>query len=225
VERRVKNLDFVFNYMYSNWMSTTSYLNSGSYQDAHLWKGLDGADRRNYLDANMVYPLPHIHSNRVLNTMANGWLVDNTVIWGTGGPLNLPSADFNWGAPGCTSYAPVGGQTRAHWLNNNQSCWKDRSTWEPQTTPTSVGFIRGPETLIWNASFHKQFALKREGMFVQFRMEAWNAPNHPTWGAAGTNNDNKPVYSPTTSWTGFGTLPTSQANVPRTVIASLKILF
>lgn len=225
VERRVKNLDFVFNYMYSNWMSTDSYLNSGDYQDAHLWKGLDGNDRRNYLDANMVYPLPQIHRNRVLNTLADGWLVDNTVIWGTGGPLTLGAADFNWGTPGCTSYAPVGGQTRAHWLNNNESCWTDRAAWEPRTTPESVGFIRGPETVIWNAAFHKQFPLKREGVFAQFRMEAWNAANHPTWGGPSTGNDTPPEYSPSTSWTGFGTLPTSQANIPRTVIASLKIIF
>ena len=225
VERRVKTLDFVFNYTYSNWMSTDSYINNGSYIDAHLWKGLDSEDRRNYLAANMVFPLPQINRNRLLNTLANGWLVDNTVMWGTGTPLGLPSADFNWGTPGCKSYAPVGGQTRAHWLNNNQNCWTDRSTWEPQTTPPHIGFLRNPSFLLWSAAFHKDFPLKREGMFVQFRLEALNAANHPNWGAPSTNNDKVPAYSPSTSWTGFGTLPTSQENTPRSMLASLKIVF
>jgi hypothetical protein len=220
VERRVKSLNFVFNYMYSNWMDRDSYLNSGDFQDANPTKALDGNDRRNYLDANIVYPLPSTKKTGVLGAFANGWLLDSTVIWGTGGPLTLPSADFH-----CSSYAPQGGQTRSHWFNNNESCWTNLGTWEPRTTPTSIGFLRGPSTVIWNPAFHKQFALPHKGMFAQFRMEAWNGANHPTWGGPSTANGTPPAYSPSTSWTGFGTLPTSQANIPRTIIASLKIIF
>jgi len=225
VERRVKTLDFVFNYTYSNWMSTDSYLNNGNFIDAHLWKGLASNDRRNYLDGNLVLPLPVFKANEMLSSLANGWLFSSTIMWGTGTPLGLPAADFNWGAPGCTSLAPAGGQTRAHWFNNNESCWTDRGTWEPRTTPLHIGSLRNPQFVLWNAAFHKQFSLKREGMFAQFRLEALNAANHPNWGGPNTNNAVAPAYSPSTSWTGFGTLPTSQQNTPRSMLASLKIIF
>ena len=87
VERRLSTLDFVFNYAYSNWVDRDSYLNNGIYRDANLWKGLDASDRRNYLDANVVYPLPGTRKGGLIGALANGWLFDSTVIWGTGIPL------------------------------------------------------------------------------------------------------------------------------------------
>ena len=224
VERRLKSLDFVFNYAYSNWIDRDTYLNNGSFRDANLWKGLDPKDQRNYLDANLVYPLPNLHMNRALRIVENGWLFDSTVIWGTGYPLALPSATLT-GTPGCTSYAPAGGQTRAHWFNNNESCWKQLVAWQPQTTPINVGFIRDPGFVLWNPAFHKQFALPHEGMFAQFRMEALNGANHPTWGPPSLAIGKPATFSTRTSWTGFGTLPTTSGRSQRVLIASLRILF
>jgi hypothetical protein len=220
VERTVENLNFVFNYAYSNWMDKNSYLNNGDFRDATLWKGLDPADRRNFVDANIVYPLPSTSRKGVLGALVNGWMTDSLLVWGTGFPLALPSAAFS-----CPSLAPVGGQTRAQWFNNDESCWTSLTTWQPRTTPLQIGFLRDPQFLLWNQAFHKQFALKHEGMFVQFRMEAQNAPNHPTFGAPSVANATPPAYSPTTSWTGFGTLPTGQNNNSRAILSSLRIIF
>ena len=58
LERKVANLDFVYNYAYSNWMEATSYLNSGNFVDQKLFRGLDSNDRRHYMNVSMVYPLP-----------------------------------------------------------------------------------------------------------------------------------------------------------------------
>ena len=220
VERRLSSLDFVFNYEYSNWIDRTSYLNNGAFRDANLWKGLDSSDVRNYLNANVVYPLPSSKKGGFVGALANGWLFDSTVIWETGSPLALPSANFN-----CASYAPTGGQTRAHWFNNDQSCWSNLLPWQPRTTPLWIGHLRNPGSVLWNPAFHKQFALPREGMFAQFRMEALNGANHPTWGAPNLNLGALTQFSPTTSWTGFGTLPTTSDRVPRSIIVSLRILF
>jgi hypothetical protein len=220
VERRLKSLDFVFNYAWSNWSDQNSYLNNGNFRDATLWKGLDPADRRNFVDANIVYPLPGTRRTGVLGALANGWLTDSLFVWGTGTPLALPSADFS-----CASYAPQGGQTRAHWFNNDESCWTNLGTWESRTTPLSIGYLRNPYFLLWNQAFHKQFKLPHEGMFVQFRMEAQNAPNHATFGAPSVANATPAAYLPTTSWTGFGTLPTGQNNNPRAILSSLRIIF
>jgi len=223
-ERRLKSLDFVFNYVYSNWMDTDSYLNNGSFRDANLTRSLDPSDERNYIDTNIVYPLPSTSKNGWIGALANRWLFDSTVMWGTGTPLALPSATLT-GAPGCTSYAPIGGQTRAHWFNNNESCWTQLATWQPQTTPTNIGFIRNPSFVIWNPAFHKQFKLPYRGMVAQFRMEAINGANHPTFGAPSVAIGTAPSFSPKTSWTGFGTLPAASGRNPREIMSSLKIIF
>lgn len=224
VERQLKSLDFIFNYAYANWMDRDSYLNNGSFIDSSLWSGLDPNDIRNYEDANVVYPLPSTPYKGIVGAVLNNWLVDSTVLIGTGNPLAIPSANLS-GAPGCTSYTPVGGQTRAHWFNNNVSCYQTLSTWEPRTSPLYIGYLRNPRTFYWNPAFHKQFILPREGSYVEFRMEAVNGANHPNFPGPNETLSSPPQYSTTSSWTGFGTLSTSQEGSPRNILASLRIAF
>jgi len=223
-ERQVKTLDFIFNYSYSNWIDRASYLNNGNFRDADLWAGLDPNDVRHYVDANVVYPLPNTKRKGFVGALANHWLVDSTIIWQTGTPLAIPSANLS-GAPGCTSYVPQGGQTRAHWFNNDVSCYQTLSTWQPRTAPLYIGYLRNPKQFFWNPAFHKQFALPREGMFVQFRMEAVNGANHPNFAGPNETLSTPPKYTDATSWTGFGTLPTSESNAQRAIITALRIIF
>lgn len=229
VERQLHTLDFIFNYTYSNWVDRNSYLNNGeqttgAFIDPSLWSGLDPSDIRHYIDGNVVYPLPTTSYKGIVGAMLNNWLVDSTVLWGTGTPLAIPSANLS-GASGCTSYAPVGGQTRAHWFNNNVGCYQTLSQWQPRTTPLYVGYLRNPLTFYWNPAFHKQFTLPREGSYVEFRMEAVNGANHPNFGGPNETLSSAPSYSTTNSWTGFGTLSTTQIGAPRAVIASLRVAF
>ena len=225
VERKVASLDFNFNYAYANWMDIDSFLNNGNFRDANLTKTLDPGDVRNYAGGTVVFPVPSTKKTGVLGALTNGWFLDSTITHSTGTPLVLPSANFNWGTPGCTSYAPAGGQTRAHWFNNNESCWTQLSVWESRTTPLRIGFIRNPAFTLWNPAFHKQFKLPREGMFAQFRMEAFNGANHPMWLSPSTAVGTPPSYARNTSWTGFGTIPTGEASANRVILTSLKILF
>jgi hypothetical protein len=220
VERRVRSLDFVFNYAYSNWRDKLDYLNSGNFQDPAPTPQLDTADVRNAYTLNAVYPLPSTHKRGFVGEALNGWLVSSTFIYYTGTPLALPAADFH-----CASLLPDGGQTRAHWFNNDESCWSNLGTWEARTLPLRIGVIRNPAISEWNPGFYKQFGLPWRDMALQFRMQALNGANHPTWGAPSTALATPPSYSAKTSWTGFGTLPTSQSNVPRTILSSLKIIF
>lgn len=224
VERQLHSLDFVFNYTYSNWVDRNSYLNNGPFIDQTLWTGLDPSDERHYIDANVVYPLPSTSYKGVLGAMLNHWLVDSSVMWGTGTPLAIPAANLT-GAQGCTSYAPVGGQTRAHWINNNVNCYVPLSQWQPRTTPLRIGYLRNRANFFWNPAFHKRFVLPREGAYVEFRMQAINGANHPTFGGPNENINTPPAYSPTNGWTGFGTLPNSQDNAPRAILAALRIVF
>lgn len=225
VERTVQNLNFVFNYYYSNWIDKLEYLNSGNFIDAKPVKELDPLDRRNALNLNMVYPLPSTHKHGVVGFLANDWVFASSLLWGTGTPLVLPTADFNWGAPGCSSYAPAGGQTRAHWFNNNMSCWTQLGTWEAQTTPNQIGYIRNPIYIAWNPGFSKQFPLPYREMRGQLRAQATNGANHPIWGAPSTSLATPPTYTPQTSWTGFGTLSNTPLPQERQLIVTLKISF
>jgi hypothetical protein len=225
LERRLRSLNFAFNYTYSNWMDRASYLNSGNFVDANLTQQLDPSDKRNYISGNLVYPVPGIGKDGVVGYATNGWLFSSSVLWGTGNPLALPAGNFALGTPGCESYAPADGQTRAHWFNNNKACWSHLGTWQPQTQPLVIGNLRQPQWIYWNPSLSKTFPLKREGLTARFRMEALNGANVPVFGAPSTAMDTAPAFSPNTNWTGFGTLPTSQINTPRTFIASLKINF
>lgn len=229
LERKVKTLDFIFNYTYSNWIDRANYLNdgqqaNGAFIDSSLTSDLDPSDVRHYISGNVAYPLPSTRYSGFRGAVLNNWLVDSTVLWGTGTPLAIPSASLT-GAPGCTSYNPVGGQTRAHWFNNNVSCYQPLGQWQPRTAPLHVGYLRNPATFYWNPAFHKRFSLPREGAYVQFRMEAVNGANHPNFGAPNETLSSAPKYTPSTDWTGFGTLPTSQIGSPRAVIASLRITF
>lgn len=218
-ERRVHSLNFVFNYAYSNWRDRDAYLNSGNFQDPDPISSLDPSDVRNAFTFNVVYPLPGTSKTGFAGALLNGWLVDSSLQYFTGTPLALPAADFN-----CSSLVPAGGQTRAHWFNNTESCWSNLGTWERRTLPLYVGFIRNPALSTWLPGFYKRFALER-GSVVEFRMMALNGANHPTWGAPSTALATPPSYSPKTNWTGFGTLPTSQNNTPRGILTSLKIIF
>src|SRR5262249_31955337 len=58
IERKVATLDFILNYTYANWMEETSFLNNGNFRDEKLWRGLNSADRRHYVNFNAVWPVP-----------------------------------------------------------------------------------------------------------------------------------------------------------------------
>ena len=228
-ERKISSLDFVANYVYSNWMDETSYLNNGNFRDAKLFRGLDSNDRRHYISVSMVWPLPFgpgglvgQHAKGVLGAAISHWITDSTVLWGTGTPLAIPSADFY--GPGCTSFAPQGGQDAAHWINNDMSCWHNLLPWEPRTSPLNVGYLRNPNmTPTWNPALYKQFALPREGMFVQLRIDALRGANNTGLGNPNETLSTLPTFTRWVGWTGFGTSTLSGGN--RVVTVSLKILF
>ncbi|MGH9470485.1 MAG: carboxypeptidase regulatory-like domain-containing protein [Terriglobia bacterium] len=230
VERKIRTLDFVLNYAYSNWMSADQYLNAGSFRDASLWYGPGPQDVRHYLSANAVWPLPLGQGGAFLqNTkgwlggIVNHWLVSSTWVDWTGMPLSAPSAAFS--GPGCTSYLSTSGQTRAHWFNNNVNCYQPLGPWQPRTSPLYLGYLRNPPFFEWDFGLQKRFALPRERMFLQFRGEATNASNSPQFGGPDNDVAHVPSFAPGVGETGFGTLPTGQEGNARSVTVSLKLIF
>jgi hypothetical protein len=230
LERKVADLDFAINYTYGNWMEETAYLNSGNFRDAKLWRGLDSADVRHLVTIAARWVVPVGKGGRiagnasgVLGALISHWHLQSNIRWNSGTPLLIPSADFY--GPGCTSYAPPGGQTKDHWINNDESCYHTLLPWEARTTPLNVGYLRNPDLFEWSPSMEKRFALPREGMFLQFRAEALNGANHAIFAGPNETVATKPSFTSGIGWVGFGTLPQTQSNYERRVLLSLRLLF
>lgn len=230
LERKVRNLDFIFNYVYSNWMDSTGYLNNGNFRDPNLWHVPSGIDQRHYLATDVLWPLPFGKSELIgrnssgwLGALISHWMVDSMITYGTGTPVGIPAADFY--GPGCTSYQPQGGQTRAHWINNNVNCYHDLKEWEPRTSPLLMGSLRNPAVFYFNSAMQKQFQLPREGMSLEARIAAYNVLNHPLFGGPNTNYHQPSQLVPNVGWEGFGTLPLSQYNPPRIIALELRLMF
>jgi hypothetical protein len=230
VERKIKSLDFVANYTWSNNMYANSYLNSGNFVDNSLFYGPWSSEQRQYFNADVVWPLPvgkggtfFRDARGFLGALINNWQGISAVRYFTGYPLSMPSANLT-GAPGCTSYVPAGGQTRQHWFNNNESCYQTLNQWQRRTAPLYVGYLREPNYYDWNSSLEKRFELP-ERMTMEFRVECSNCANSHRWGQANTTLSAIPTFTPAIGWTGFGTLGTTNQGSPRFWIFALKLLF
>ena len=231
VERKIKSLDFVVSYSYTNEMSATAYQNSGNFRDATLWYGPDsGLDIRHVVTANAVWPLPIGQGGLVLKdakgflgALVNHWQLDPTIEARSGLPLSVNAANLT-GAPGCTSYAPQGGQTRAHWFNNAESCYQPLNTWQARTSPLYISYLTNPGYWVFIAAVQKTFALPYKEMSATLRVECLNCTNSYSNGIPSTTLTSLPTFSPTTGWSGFGTITTDlQQN--RQALISLKIRF
>jgi hypothetical protein len=83
-----------------------------------------------------------------------------------------------------------------------------------RTTPTTFAHIRGSRVNNLDFAVLKNFR-PMERLIAQFRLESFNALNHPRFGAPSTN----PASS------GFGTVNKSQLNQPRILQVALKFNF
>jgi hypothetical protein len=228
-ERRLKSLDLVVNYAYSNNMAATSYLNSGNFRDATLWYGPWSSDQRHYVTANIVWPFPVgqggallRQAHGVLGALVNHWQAITTFVNATGTPVTINAANLT-GTPGCTSYFPAVGQSQAHWINNNESCYVTLNQWQARTTPLYVGYLRNPGMFLWEQSLQKTFVLPWEGVSMKFAVDCYECSNTPIWGAPNTTLSAVPTVT-SSGFSGFGTLTPTNHQV-RNLLVSLKIMF
>jgi hypothetical protein len=230
VERRIRTLDLVANYTWENNMAANGYLNSSNFVDSNLFYGPWGDEQRQYWDAEVFWPLPvgqggifFQGAHGVLGALLNHWEGFSAVVYFTGYPLSPSSANLV-GGPGCTSYYPVGGQTRAHWFNNDVSCYQPLNQWQARTTPLYVGYLRDPRFVDWNGGIQKNFVLPREGMSLRVRIECTNCSNTASWAGPNTTVSALPTFTSRVGWSGFGTV-TSQQGSPRYMYGSLELTF
>ncbi len=159
--------------------------------------------------------------NRWLDSLAGGWETSGIWIFQSGFPIGL-------GLNGGKSLPTYGGQRpnlNAPLTRNEGSNWMTQYFADPQAVtvpaPYAIGTaprvlpVRAPGTNNATLALFKSFPMPLgESSKLEFRLEAFNALNHPQFAPP-----NSTVNTPT-----FG-LITSQLNVPRQVQLGLKLYF
>ncbi|MGC2401211.1 MAG: hypothetical protein WA510_15565, partial [Acidobacteriaceae bacterium] len=161
--------------------------------------------------------------NPIVDGFLGGWQVNGTWSFLSGYPL-LPTLANGVSLP---TYGPQrpnlsGKPTRNHgkdWMTNyiaNPQVFSVPASFALGTAPRTLPWVRTPGTDTANLSVSKSLALTkiREGMQLQYRLEAFNALNHPQFAAPSM------LYNSS----AFGNV-TSQANNPRNVQMALRLTF
>ena len=131
--------------------------------------------------------------NGILNTIVGGWQVGSILAWQTGFPITVSTGtdQSNTGAgfdrPNATGqdpYLPSDQRTTGRWFNTNAFVRQPFGTFGNVGRNTLIG----PRIFNWDASILKNFNFT-ERHYLQFRFEAFNAPNHPNWSNPNTNRN------------------------------------
>ena len=160
--------------------------------------GRSGHDVRHRLVTSAIWDLPFGKGrqmnieNPVANAVAGGWQMSSIVTLQTGFAATVANGldTSNTGAffdrPNATGQEvdlPRGQQDPQRFFNTGAFAVQAAGTHgnvgrNTLTTPGIIG---------WDFSLLKNFNLKSETRYLQFRFEAFNFPNHPNWGNPDTN--------------------------------------
>jgi hypothetical protein len=198
--------------------------------DRHLQRSLSTFDIPHVLQFSYTYELPigrgkaiGGNMNPILNAIIGGWQTNGIWRFNDGRPLLLtlsggqPLPTYGDQLPNLTGPLHCTGGSDSNFITNYFSNPEVAVAPPPFTlgnAPRSYGGCRAPGQFNAELSLFKEFSLARlrEGAKLQFRLEAFNALNHPQFDA------------PNTSVNGgnFGVI-TGLANGPREVQLALKL--
>ena len=206
---------FLLAYTFSKSFSTDHRLNPWNLQEAPVHE-LSAYDKPHTVAFSGLWDLPIgwgrrwlNGGNRLVGAFTNGWTVDWILTYSSGYPVTIPDALYS-----CGSYDAPGGQTAAHWFNNDSDCYKARPLYTLRTLPDRFSTIRNPAAPQLHASAEKTFWLT-EKLALQLRAEAFNVTNTPVRGAPVTDFKDP----------RFGQLPLQQANFPRFIQIAAKVVW
>jgi len=161
--------------------------------------------------------------NRVVDLALGGWQTNGIWRFDNGMPMALSVSNSR----PLPTYGAQRPNLSGTLTRNNGSNWLNQYFADPQVAtqpdaftvgnaPREITSARAPGTATTALSLFKQFKFDflREGSFLEFRAEAFNALNHPQFAAPNL----------TVGASNFGTV-TSQANSPRQVQLALKLYF
>jgi hypothetical protein len=203
-------------YTWSKQLDYTSYLNAIAYQVEHT---LDAEDRPHHFSLASVWQLPVgrgkkylAQVNRALNEIIGGWEVAGNYALQSGRPISF-SANLTWN--GQDASLSRSERSLDRWFKTEAfGILPKEQTYALRTTPTTFAHIRSSRVNNMDAAIYKTFRPK-EKFRIQFRLESYNALNHPRFGDPNTKPSNA----------AFGTVTKSQVNMQRILQAALKLNF
>ena len=182
-------------------------------------KSVDATDTPHSFVLSYVYELPvgkgkkfGSGMNSVANAIVGGWQTSGTLTLKEGFPLTITQNDSN--PFGVGQHVNVVGnyhlshRTIGEWFNT--AAFADAQPFDLGNAPRYFSDLRAPSYKTWDMSIQKYFPFQERYRF-QFRLDMFNALNHPNF------------YSPNTfidSGTSFGTI--NQAWTPRQMQAALR---
>jgi hypothetical protein len=145
-------------------------------------------------------------ANHVENELIGGWNINYNYIYQTGQPVTVnchaatsafQAVSTNNGSGSCvadiTGNQYAGAHTVAHWLNSTAYSEPVSVTSVGQSLVASLGphllQSRGPVLDNFDTALMKNFAIKGDSTYLQFRAEQFNLFNHPEFGQPGTLSD------------------------------------
>jgi hypothetical protein len=240
-EKRYSNgLQFLVTYVWSKSLDNSSQADDNvtwlgsftSLQDPNkpwLERSLSTFDIPNVVQFSYTYDLPFGRGRPLLGNMPRwaeavigGWKTNGIWRIADGRPLAFTLADGN-PIPTYGAMRPniTGTPRRNHgsdWVDNyfaDNTIFSRPPDFTLGNAPRAIGSVRSPWSSTTNLSLTKQFPI-REEMFVEIRLEARNAFNHPVFGTPDTTVDD----------TGnFGKIFYQSGNGPREMQLAVKFNF
>ncbi|MFB3826770.1 MAG: TonB-dependent receptor domain-containing protein [Bryobacteraceae bacterium] len=217
IEKRFsETLSLLASYTLSKQFDDSSYLNSIAYQVEHA---LNAEDRPHHFSLAGSYVIPVgrgrrllTDANRFVNAVIGGWEMAGNYNLQSGKPVSF-GTNLTWNGQDATIARTS--RTLDKWFKTaNFGIIPKEQTYTLRTTPTTFAHIRGSRVNNLDFAILKNFR-PIERLNAQFRLESFNALNHPRFGAPNTN----PAGS------SFGTVSKSQLNQPRILQVALKLNF
>jgi hypothetical protein len=227
-----RGLSMQLAYTYSKTMNGDGYQNGWPYQDPFQEHWIASTDRTNVLSVTSVWDLPvgrggllFRNPARPVGLLINNWTLSGVFNAQSGTPVGV-NTGWYYTCPG-VSYRPKAGTSvgRGSWFSGDASCWAGIPQWGLSNLFGYTTAVRNPTIPSLDLSLQKTTPI-RENLTFQLRLDAFNAMNSVLFGGPDTNPGDGPAsYSPTSGWSGFGTVGAQQQNFPRILQVSGKISF
>lgn len=232
VERRARAMTLRATYTWSHCITDQKETQNGLGSSSDVYPGMRyfhrgncGGDRRQVFNASTVYQIPSF-ANSVARAIFGGWQISGIVRVQTGGYFNVSrgtdsgalTGSLGSGRPDqilANPYAEDRGVQPRLWLNPaafGPALRGGANPYQPNQIWGNSGEYVGPGRITIDTGLSRTFRIM-EGQSVQFRVEAFNMPNHL--------NPNNPVTNSATST--FGLIRT--AGDPRIMQLALKYIF
>jgi len=205
-KRMTRGLSLSFNYVWSHFLDDLDSSGWGSrggtqpYQNAYSPAANysnSNFDVRNAFKGFAVYQLPFgrgkqfLSSNRFLDEAVGGWQVSGTVVLQNGQPFSVYGDQANYSLAGNVfpnlnpgvSWKPAH-QGISQWFNSSAFTKPADGTWGNVRRNS----LYGPHMNVFNMSAAKSFGLPWEDVKIEFRADASNVFNHPSFSNPGGVN-------------------------------------